>query len=128
MSVWPPYPPEPPQPRRTPWQPQPAPPPASPTAPSWSLIVDTRPDWLTERLIERRLLALAGDLDRDAASRAVAELALLDASGNEPVRLHLTGVSADLDTALTVVDALDLRACTELSQFGSGVSGVGCRV
>jgi ATP-dependent Clp protease protease subunit len=76
--------------------------------PGWSWIVDTRPDWLTERLIERRLLALAGELDRDAANRRVAELALLDASGDEPVTLHLTGVSADLDTALTVVDALDL--------------------
>jgi len=38
----------------------------------------------------------------------VAELALLDASGDEPVTLRLSGVSADLDTALTVVDALDL--------------------
>jgi ATP-dependent Clp protease protease subunit len=72
------------------------------------LIVDTEPDWLTERLVERRLLALAGELDRDAANRIVAELALLDASGDEPVTLRLSGVSADLDTALMVVDALDL--------------------
>jgi ATP-dependent Clp protease, protease subunit len=108
MNVWPPYPPEP-LPRRTPWQPQPAPPPTStPNAPSWTLHVATRPDWLTERLIERRLMALAGELDRDATNQTVAELALLDASGDEPVTLHLTGVSADLDTALTVVDALDL--------------------
>jgi ATP-dependent Clp protease protease subunit len=51
---------------------------------------------------------LAGELDRDAANRVVAELALLDASADEPVTLRLSGVSADLDTALTVVDALDL--------------------
>ena len=108
MNVWPPYPPEP-LPRRTPWQPPtPSPPPTMPNVPGWSLNVDTRPDWLAERLVERRLLALAGELDRDAANRTVAELALLDASGDQPVTLHLTGVSADLDTALTVVDALDL--------------------
>jgi len=109
MSVWPPVPPEPPHPRRTPWQPEPAAPrPASPPPPGWSLIVDREPDWLTERLVERRLLVLAGELDRDAANRLVAELALLDASGDEPVILRLSGVSADLDTALMVVDALDL--------------------
>jgi ATP-dependent Clp protease protease subunit len=32
----------------------------------------------------------------------------LDASGDEPVALRLSGVSADLDTTLMVVDALDL--------------------
>jgi ATP-dependent Clp protease, protease subunit len=107
MSVWPPVPPEPPGPRRTPWRPEPAAPPPAPS-PSWSVIVDAQPDWLGERLLERRMLALAGELDRDAANRVVAELALLDASGDEPVALRLSGVSADVDTALTVVDALDL--------------------
>jgi ATP-dependent Clp protease protease subunit len=110
VSVWPPFPPEPPQPPRTPWQPEPrAPAPApSPVLPGWSLVVDTGPDWLAERLVEQRLVALVGELDRDAANRAVAALALLDASGDEPVALRLSGVSADLDTALMVVDALDL--------------------
>jgi ATP-dependent Clp protease protease subunit len=110
VSVWPPVPPEPPGPRHTPWQPAPAVPPSapSPMVPSWSLVVDAKPDWLGERLVERRMLALAGELDRDGANRVVAELALLDASGDEPVSLRLSGVSADLETALTVVDALDL--------------------
>jgi ATP-dependent Clp protease, protease subunit len=109
VNVWPPVPPEPPRPLRTPWQPGPAaPPPVAEPPPGWSLIADTEPNWLAERLVERRLLALAGELDRDAATRLVAELALLDASGDEPVQLRLSGVSADLDIALTVVDALDL--------------------
>lgn len=110
MSVWPPVPPDPPRPLRTPWYPEPAAPrPAPPpSSPGWSLIADTEPDWLTERLVGRRLLALAGELDRDAANRVVSELALLDASGDEPVTLRLTGLSADLDSALTVVDALDM--------------------
>jgi ATP-dependent Clp protease protease subunit len=38
----------------------------------------------------------------------VAELALLDATGDDPVRVQLSGVQADLDAVLTVVDALDL--------------------
>ena len=107
MSTWPPVPSEPPDPLRTPWQPAPAPA-ATPSPPGWSLIADTEPRWLADRLVERRFLALAGELDRDAANRTVAELALLDASGDEPVTLRLSGLSADLDSALTVVDALDM--------------------
>jgi ATP-dependent Clp protease, protease subunit len=110
MNVWPPVPPEPPHPRRTPWQPDPAarPPAASPGSPGWSVVVASGSDWLAERLLERRLAALAGELDRDAANQVVAELALLDASGDEPVSLRLSEVSADLDVALTIVDAMDL--------------------
>ncbi len=107
MSVRPPYPSEPPQ-RRTPWQPGPQPGPApSPPSPGWSVSL-AAPDLLADRLVAQRLVVLAGELDRDAANRAVATLALLDASGDEPVALRLSGVSAELDGALMVVDALDM--------------------
>jgi ATP-dependent Clp protease, protease subunit len=113
MTRWPPLPPEPPEPPRprpNPWQPEPrpsaAPGPVSATA---SLVVGA-PDWLAERLLDRRLVALAGTLDDETANRTVAELALLDASGDDPVRLRLSGVTADLDVALTLVDALDLMS------------------
>ncbi|MGZ4486103.1 MAG: ATP-dependent Clp protease proteolytic subunit [Nocardioidaceae bacterium] len=65
-------------------------------------------DWLAERLLDRRIVALAGDLDADAVNRVVAALALLDAAGDEPVQLRLSGVTADLDAALTLIDAIDL--------------------
>jgi ATP-dependent Clp protease protease subunit len=65
-------------------------------------------DWLAERLLDRRIVALAGELDAETVNRAVASLALLDASGDEPVQLRLSGVTADLDAVLTLVDALDL--------------------
>jgi ATP-dependent Clp protease protease subunit len=65
-------------------------------------------DWLGERLLDQRVVALAGELDDDAVNRAIAALALLDASGDDPVGLRLSGVSADLDAALPIVDALDL--------------------
>jgi ATP-dependent Clp protease protease subunit len=66
------------------------------------------PDRLAERLLDRRVVALAGELDAGTAHRTVAELALLDASGDGPVLLRLSGVRVDLDTALQLVDALDL--------------------
>jgi ATP-dependent Clp protease protease subunit len=75
---------------------------------AWASLVLGGPDWLAERLLEQRVLALAGGLDADAIHRAVAELALLDATGDSPVQLRLSGVTTDLDGALTLVDALDL--------------------
>ena len=102
----PPFPPQPPQyPPPSPWRPEPRP--SVPPAPSVSVVVGAE-HWLAERLLEQRVVALAGALDADDVNRAVAELALLDASGDEPVQLRLSGVSADLDSALTLVDALDL--------------------
>jgi ATP-dependent Clp protease protease subunit len=105
----PPLPPEPPEPppHRSPWLPEPRP--AAPGPVSASSSVEVRaPDWLAERLLDQRVVALAGELDTETANRAVATLALLDASGDEPVRLRLSGVRVDLETALGLVDALDL--------------------
>jgi ATP-dependent Clp protease, protease subunit len=109
-GTWPPLPPSPPDPplpRHTPWLPEPRPVGPGPVSASASVMLGA-PDWLGERLLAQRLVALAGDLDAETTNRTVAALALLDAEGDEPVRLRLSGVRADLDTALTIVDALDL--------------------
>lgn len=104
---WPPLPPDPPEPQRpsSPWLPGARPPiPASATA---SLVIGA-PDWLAQRLLDQRVVALSGELDDEAANRTVAQLGLLDASGDAPVSLRLSGVSTGLGVALTLVDALDL--------------------
>lgn len=102
-----PLPPEPPdQPLpRSPWLPEARP--AAPASASASLVFGAS-DWLAERLLEQRVIALAGEVDDETANRVVAELGLLDASGDRPVVLRLTGVGADLGATLTLVDALDL--------------------
>jgi ATP-dependent Clp protease protease subunit len=110
IGTWPPLPPNPPEPpfpRRTPWLPEPGP--AAPGRASAISSVEVRGlDGLAERLLDKRVVALAGELDAETANRAIAGLALLDASGDEPVQLRLSGVRVDLDTALQLVDALDL--------------------
>jgi ATP-dependent Clp protease protease subunit len=111
-GTWPPlpptpFPPEPPHIPRTPWQPEPRPAAPGPVSASAQLITGAG-DWLAERLLEQRVVALSGELDAEAVNRAVAELALLDATGDEPVRLRLSSIAVDLDGALTLVDALDL--------------------
>jgi ATP-dependent Clp protease protease subunit len=103
----PPEPPEPPHPGRSPWLPEPRP--TAPGPVSASSSVEVRgPDWLAERLADQRVVALAGDVDPETANRTIATLALLDASGDDPVQLRLSGVRVDLETALALVDALDL--------------------
>jgi len=109
-GTWPPLPPNPPDPpfpRHTPWLPEPRPTAPAPVSASASLIVGAQ-DWLAERLLDQRVVALSGELDDDAVNRAIAALALLDATGDDPVQLRLSGVSADLDTALPLLDAIDL--------------------
>jgi ATP-dependent Clp protease protease subunit len=110
MGTWPPLPPQPPEPPApppSPWLPGPRPVPAGPATASASLTIGVQ-DLLAERLLAKRVLVLSGELDAETVNRAVATLALFDADGDAPVRLQLSGVSADLDAALTVVDALDL--------------------
>jgi ATP-dependent Clp protease protease subunit len=112
LGTWPPLPPRPPDtpmPRRTPWLPDPRPPDPGPASASAAVVLGAS-DWLAERMFEQRMVALAGELDAEMVNRAVAELALLDATGDEPVRLRLSGVSADVGAALTMVDALDLMS------------------
>jgi len=97
------------EPRPTPWQPDPGPSRPLPATPSqWTVIETGHDDWLAQRLLDRRMVTLSGRLEAAAANRAVAALALLDASGDDPVELRLCDVDADLDTAIALVDALDL--------------------
>ena len=103
----PPQPPEPPVPRHNPWLPEPRPVAPGPVSANASLSVSSG-DWLGERLLEQRVVALAGELDDETVNRTVAALALLDATGDEPVRLRLSGVGADVGSALTLLDALEL--------------------
>lgn len=111
-ATWPPQPPQPlpPEPPfpRPPWQPQPETRPVAPGPVSASASLVFATDWLAERLIEQRVIALAGDLDEETVNRTVAALALLDASGDEPILLRLASVGTELDAAITLVDALDL--------------------
>ncbi len=107
-TAWPLPQPPPREPPRTPWQPAHCSPLPRPITPSQSMVVETGQDWLAERLLDRRMVALAGRLDSAAANRAAASLALLDASGDDPVQLQLCDVDADLDVAITLLDTLDL--------------------
>ncbi len=70
-------------------------------------------DWqgrLRERLLEQRVIMAHGHLDDEAATLLCAQLLTLDADSADraaPIRLHLQSLTAELQAALTVMDAID---------------------
>jgi ATP-dependent Clp protease protease subunit len=74
----------------------------------WS---DPLADWqasLYQRLLEKRIVLASGMLDDEAAARLSAQLLTLDAEGDEPIRLELQNLRAELAAALTVMGILDV--------------------
>jgi ATP-dependent protease ClpP protease subunit len=72
---------------------------------------DPLADWqasLYQRLLEKRIVLASGMLDDEAAARLSAQLLTLDAEGNEPIRLELQNLRAELAAALTVMGILDV--------------------
>lgn len=64
--------------------------------------------WLEERLFERRIVVVTGQLDDDAATRAAAALLALDALGDRPIELHLNVADATIDAAFVLMDTADV--------------------
>lgn len=64
-------------------------------------------DKLAERLLAKRIVLASGILDDDAAGRLSAQLLTLEAEGEDPIRLELQNLRAELTAALTVMGVLD---------------------
>jgi len=65
------------------------------------------PDWLRERLFERRIVLLTGPLDAALAAQVAAQLTALDTPDADPVTLHIDSADGDLAAAFAVMDAID---------------------
>jgi ATP-dependent Clp protease, protease subunit len=63
--------------------------------------------WLEERLFDRRIVMLSGQLTSTNANNVAAALLTLDALSTEPVALHVTSPEGELAAAFAVVDAID---------------------
>ena len=81
------------------------------------------PPWLQERLFGQRAIFLTGTVDNPAATRAAAELMLLDATGPEPIQLYLNCPDGTLEAALTLMDTLDLLRSPVRAQCFGQVGG-----
>jgi ATP-dependent Clp protease, protease subunit len=99
-------------------RPEVAPPPAQawPERSPW-------PGRLYERLFEQRIVLAHGELDDEAATSLCAQLLTLDAERNEPIRLEVQGLNAELAAALTVMGVLDVLRVPVHAYAGGQVGG-----
>ena len=73
--------------------------------------LDPDADWkskLYERLLAQRIVLASGILDDEATGRLSAQLLTLDAEGDQPIRLELQNLRAELPAALTVMGILEV--------------------
>ena len=93
-----------------PWRPTTPPPPLLPPTPV--VFPDVRGpshlDDVYERLLDQRIIVLDGVLSADSATRAAAQVMLLDATGDDPIEVYLSCPDGDLDAALGLADTFDL--------------------
>jgi ATP-dependent Clp protease protease subunit len=76
-----------------------------------------------ERLFDRRIVVAYGELDNEAATSLCAQLLTLDAERNEPIRLEVQGLTAELTAALTVMGVLDVLRVPVRAYAGGQISG-----
>ena len=86
------------------------------------------PGWLEERLFDQRIVMLRGPLTGATATSVAAALLTLDATGPEPVQLHVASPGGDLAAAFAVIDAIDAMAApvhaVVIAQAGGAVIAV----
>jgi ATP-dependent Clp protease, protease subunit len=105
-----------------PRRPQIAPPPVITPARAWP-DRSQWPDQVYERLFEQRIVLVHGELDDEAATSLCAQLLTLDAERNEPIRLEVQGLSAELAAALTVMGVLDVLRVPVRAYAGGQIGG-----
>jgi len=81
------------------------------------------PGRVYERLFERRVVMAHGQLEDEAATILCAQLLTLDAERNDPIRLEVQGLSAELAAALTVMGVLDVLRVPVHAYAGGQVGG-----
>lgn len=81
------------------------------------------PDKVYNRLLEHRIVMVAGNLDNEAATSLCAQLLTLDAEGTDPIRLELHNLEADLGAAATVMGVLDILRVPVSAYVGGRIRG-----
>jgi ATP-dependent Clp protease, protease subunit len=106
-----------------PLAPPPGPGPSFSPARVW---LDPDAGWKTalyERLLAQRIVLASGLLDAEAAGRLSAQLLTLDAEGDQPIRLELQNLRAELPATLTVMGILDVLRVPVYGCVSGEISG-----
>ena len=78
-------------------------------------------DLLRAQLFERRIVFLRGALDDALAGDVAAQLMTLDASGDDPVQLHVDSPGGPLEPAFVLIDTIGLLGVPVLAIIPQGV-------
>jgi ATP-dependent Clp protease protease subunit len=81
------------------------------------------PEWLQEKLFERRIVFITGRLDDALAAQAAAQIMTLDAAGDQPIDVVLDSGDGTLEAAFVLIDVLDAAHATVRVQCQGRVSG-----
>src|SRR5205814_144975 len=103
-----------------------APPSAPGPLPPTRVWLDPHAEWtskLYERLLAKRIVMVSGVLDDNVASRLSAQLLTLDAEQEDPIRLELQNVRAELPATLTVMGILDVLRVPAQACVSGEISG-----
>ncbi len=89
---------------------------------------DEWPRSVRDRLFDQRVVFVSGTLDGPVSSQAAMELMTLDASGDEPIQLQIECSDGDVDSALCLMDVIELAGvpvrATALGLVGGPAVGV----
>jgi len=70
------------------------------------------PDWLQEKLFERRMVLVTGRLDDALASQAAAQIMTLDATDDAPIDVVVDSGEGTLEAAFVLIDVIDAARAT----------------
>jgi len=62
------------------------------------------PDALAEKLLETRTVLLSGQVNKELAERVIRQLLLLEAKGDEPIKLMIDSPGGDVDAGYAIFD------------------------
>ena len=81
------------------------------------------PDWLQEKLFERRIVFLTGRLDAALAAQVASQITMLDAAADRPIDVIVNSGDGTLDAAFVLIDVLDATRSTVRAQCQGQVAG-----
>jgi ATP-dependent Clp protease protease subunit len=64
------------------------------------------PDVLVEKMMETRSIILSGEVNKELAERVVRQLILLEARGDEPVKVFIDSPGGDVDAGFAIFDMM----------------------
>ena len=61
---------------------------------------------LSEKMMDTRTIILSGEVDKDLAEKVVTQLLLLEAAGDEPIKIFIDSPGGDLDAGYAIFDMI----------------------